>query len=325
MAGRVGTPGQTRGGDNVAADPDKPNRRRRKPKAVLPDGIRNVVVVSDTHLGDSLALCHPDGAALDDGGTYQPSKLQLKIWDAWEDFWSNWVPEVTHGEPFVVVHNGDAIDGVHHSATTQWSHNLGDQSEHAYKVLKPVVDLCEGRYFHIRGTEAHVGRSATEEERLARRLGAVPNAEGQHARYELWLRVGGKLCHFLHHVGTTSSSAHESSAVNAELAAMYADAGRWSREPPMIVVRSHRHRCIEIRLPADGGYATVFVTPAWQLKTAYAWKIAGARVNTPQIGGSLIRVGDTEVFTRHYVKEIGRSPEVSLDSLPEPKRKRRGR
>jgi len=274
--------------------------------------INNVIVISDTHIGCKLAICHPDGADLDDGGTYKPSKMQKKIWDMWEEFWGEWVPRVTHGEPYVVVHNGDAIDGVHHNSTTQWSHNLGDQSKHAEKILQPVVDLCEGRYFHIRGTEAHVGKSASEEERLARSLGATPNEEGQYARYELWLWVGEFLSHFLHHIGTTSSAQHEASAVNAELSAIYTDSGRWGRKPPMVVVRSHRHRCSEVRLPSKGGYATALVTACWQVKTPFAWKIAGARVTTPQIGGSLIRSGDEELHTRHCVWETGRSKEVKI-------------
>lgn len=274
--------------------------------------IRNVVVISDQHVGDGLGLCHPDGAALDDGGTYYPSKLQRKAWDFWEEFFGEWAPRATKGEPFIVVNNGDVIDGVHHGSTTQWSHNLGDQSEHAYQILKPVVDLCEGRYYHIRGTEAHVGKSAVEEERLAKRLGAIPSEEGQHARYELWLRVGGYLCHFLHHIGTTSSSQHETSALNAEYAAMCVDAARFGREPPVIVARAHRHRNSEIRLPSRGGYATVFVTACWQLKTPFAWKVAGARVTTPQMGGSLIRVGDEELHTRHCVWDIQRTREVDL-------------
>lgn len=282
---------------------------KKTSKAVL----RNIVVVSDTHVGCCLALLHPDGALLDDGGTYAPSRMQRKIWSVWESFWGEWVPRVTQGEPFVVVHNGDAIDGVHHNSTTQWSHNLADQGEHAYTVLKPVYDACEGRYYHIRGTEAHVGRSACEEERLAKRLGAIPNEEGQHARYDLWLRVGGKLCHFLHHIGTTSSAQHETSALNAEWAAMNADAGRFGREPPRVVVRSHRHRSSEVRLPTPDGQAVVFVTPAWQLKSAYAWKIAGARVTTPQLGGSIVRVSDEgEIYTRHHVVSVDHSKTVEL-------------
>jgi hypothetical protein len=283
---------------------------KRKPSA---DAVKTIVVISDSHTGCKLGLCHPSGATLDDGGRYLPSTLQLAIWMYWESFWREWVPHVTHGEPYAVVHNGDAIDGTHHGATTQWSHNLEDQGRHAYDILKPIVDGCEGRYYHIRGTEAHVGKSAIEEERLAAKLGAIPNEQGQHARYELWTRLGGHLVHFLHHIGTTSSSAHETSAINAELAAMYTDAGRWKQEAPRVIVRSHRHRNAEIRLPTTDGYATCFVTACWQAKTPYAWKIAGARVTQPQFGGSIIRVGDEDSpYTRHRLWNLARSPEVRL-------------
>lgn len=271
--------------------------------------VRNIVVVSDLHVGCALALCHPDGAALDDGGSYMPSKMQRKLWDYWESFWGEWVPRVTHGEPFIVVLNGDLIDGVHHNSTTQWTHNCTDQGRHAEKILLPIRDMCEGRLYVIRGTEAHVGKSAREEELLAKAIGGIPDKEGNFSRWELWKRLGEHLIHFLHHIGNTSSSAHESSAVNAELSAIYTDCGRWGNECPSIVVRSHRHRCIEVRLPARSGYATVFVTPAWQLRTPFCWKIAGARVTTPQIGGSLIRLGDEELHTRHCVWDIGRTPE----------------
>lgn len=277
-------------------------------------GIRNVVVVSDLHVGCRVGLMHPDGAALDDGGTVKPSYIQKKLWRIWREFWDVWVPKATHGEPYIVVFNGDAVDGDHHHSTTQWSHNLEDQSDHCVKIMKPVAKLCGGRLFWIRGTEAHVGQSGVEEERIAKRLHAIPNEINQHARYELWLRMsGGGLCHFLHHIGTTSSSQHETSAINAELAALYNDAGRWEREAPDVVVRSHRHRCAEVRLPHRHGYAVSMVTACWQLKTPFAWKLAGARVTTPQIGGSLIRQGDEELHTRHMVVDIGRSKVVEAD------------
>lgn len=278
--------------------------------------VRNCIVISDTHSGCRLALCPRDGVPLDDGGTYQPSKLQLKLCDWWDEFWNEWVPQVTHGEPWDLVHNGDAVEGVHHGSVTQISHNLGDQGEIAYRLLMPVVERCKasgGRYYHIRGTEAHVAKSGQEEERLAKRLGAVPNEAGQFARWELWKRVGGGLVHWLHHIGTTSSSAHEASAVNAELSTSYVEAGRWGHEPPDIIVRSHRHRCMEVRLPARKNgelrYASAVVTPAWQLKTPFTYKIAGARQSQPQIGGILIRQGDEELHTRLWVKDIERPRE----------------
>lgn len=270
--------------------------------------IKNLIVISDTHSGCRLALCPPGGIKLDDGGTYLPSDLQLKIWGHWEEFWGNWVPEFCRGEPFAVVHNGDALDGVHHGSTTQISQNIGDQLELAYKIMRPIVERCEGRYYHIRGTEAHVGKSGIYEEQLAKRLGAIPNAEGQFARYELWKRVGSALVHCLHHIGTTGSAAHETSALNAELAAMYVEAARWNEEPPDYVVRSHRHRSSSINVDSAKGFAAVIVTPAWQGKGPFPYKIPGARVSSPQFGGIGIRQGDVEHYYRRKVWPIKRSP-----------------
>lgn len=268
------------------------------------------MIISDTHAGCRLGLCPPQGATLDDGGTYLPSKFQNKTWILWEDeFWGEWVPEVTRGEPFAVVHNGDVIDGTHHGSTTQISQNIEDQLNLAYNIMRPIVEMCEGRYYHIRGTEAHVGKSAIYEEQLAKRLGAIPNQEGQHARYDLWKRVGKALVHCLHHIGTTGSSAHEASAVNAELTAAYVEAARWGHEPPDYIVRSHRHRSIAVDINSSKGYAAGIVTPGWQGRTPFAWKIPGARNQTPQFGGVLIRQGDEEHYYRRKIFSIDRSPE----------------
>lgn len=275
---------------------------------------RNLVVVSDTHAGCRLALLHPDGIALDGGGLYLPSEFQRKMWSWWEEFWGEWVPKVTRGEPFDLVHNGDAIEGVHHRSTTQISHNLEDQQRIAEAVLAPVVAQCKasgGTYYHIRGTEAHVGQTGEFEERLARTLGAKPNHEGQHARWDLWKRVGserGPLVHLLHHVGTTGSAAHEASAVNAELTAEYVEAARWGRQPPDFIVRSHRHRSIAVDLNSARGYAAAIVTPAWQGRTPFAFKIPGARISEPQVGGVMIREGSEEFYYRRWVKTFDRSP-----------------
>lgn len=287
-----------------------------KKKAPAPS---NLIVFSDTHCGCRLGLCPPDPIALDDGGTYQASKFQRQVWQLWREFWDVWVPEVTKGEPYDLVHNGDAIDGVHHNSTTQVSHNIEDQLRIAEAALLPVVAACKatgGTYFHIRGTEAHVGQSGVWEEQLGKRLGAKPNAEGQFARYDLWKRVGtstkrvtAPLVHLLHHIGTTGSAAHEASAVNAELAAEFVEAARWRREPPDYVVRSHRHRSLAVDLDSAKGYAAAIVTPAWQGRTPFAYKIPGARLQTPQFGGILIRLGNEEHHYRRKVWSIGRSDE----------------
>lgn len=268
----------------------------------------NLIIISDLHCGCRLGLCPPEGVTLDGGGRYAPSALQMAVWDWWMEFWNEWVPTVTRGEPWDLVVNGDALDGVHHGSTTQVSHDLGDQARMAAIVLGPIVVQAR-KYYHIRGTEAHVGPSGVEEERLAQRLGATPNAEGQYARYELLKRVGddsGPLCHILHHIGTTGSAAYESSAVQAELVATFAQAGANRETPPDYVIRSHRHRYIKVQNPSERGEAAAIVTPGWQLKTPFTFKIAGGRVRQPEFGGIIIRQGDEEFYSRFFRRTIER-------------------
>lgn len=277
---------------------------------------RSLIIVSDTHCGCRLGLMNPEvPVRLDGGGWYQASKFQKAMWKLWRELFDVWVPQVTRGEPYDLVHNGDAIDGVHHRSTTQISQNIEDQLRIAESVLQPEVNRCKasgGTYYHIRGTEAHVGQSGEYEERLARTLGAKPNDEDQFARFELWKRVGGKngpLVHLLHHIGTTGSAAHEASAVNAELSAAYVEAARWRREPPDFIVRSHRHRSIAVDLNSARGYAAGIVTPAWQGKTPFAFKVPGARLSEPQFGGIAIRHGDEEFYYRRKIWGFDRSDE----------------
>lgn len=275
----------------------------------------NVVVISDIHAGCRLAIC-PPSVRMDDGGTYRPSKLQRKLYRFWQEFWEEFVPEATKGEPYDVVFNGDGLNGKPHGANTNISDNWSDQIIIARTLMEPVVDKAE-TYYHIRGTEAHVGKGAEHEEALARELGAKPNEEGQHARYDLWKEIGGcKLIHALHHIGTSGSNAYEATAVHKELTEEFTEAGRWRLTPPDVVIRSHRHRYMRTALPIGHtsktgkqhtGEAISVVTPAWQGKTPFVWKIAGARLTTPQFGGVVIRYAHDELFIRPKVWTVERS------------------
>ena len=273
--------------------------------------VNYLVVVSDLHCGCRMGLCPPGDIPLDDGGEYHASVLQKVVYGWWEEFWNKWVPLVTKGSPYAVLVLGDTLDGVHHNSTSQVSHNLDDQAGIAYTALQPIADRCKGRFYMVRGTEAHVGPSGVNEETLARRLGAV--SDGRHyARWEAWIEMGRGLIHATHHVGTTGSQAYESTAVLKELVEAYTDAGRWHNRPPDVVVRAHRHRNIEVRVPTSLGYGIVFTTPAWQLKTPYTYRLAGARQSLPQIGGSIICQGDEDLYTRHWVRSPERTKAVRL-------------
>ncbi len=278
--------------------------QKRKRSRKRRSKINSLVVVSDTHCGCRFGLC-PPRVQLDSGGTYEHSELQAKVWNMWRHFWDVWVPEQVDLNDFAVVFNGDIVDGVHHNSTTQISHNMRDQANIACEVMAPIAELCGGNLYWIRGTPAHVGQSACEEERIAKEVGAIKSKSGLHARYVLWKQFGDdKVANFMHHVGTTSRPASEANAIHAELAHLLSSAGRWRHRIPDVVVRSHRHACIETRIPVDGGVSIAMTTAAWQLKTPFAYKVAGARNALPQIGGSIITYVDGEIRVKHKIWPI---------------------
>lgn len=264
----------------------------------------NLIVISDLHAGCQLALCPPSGARLDEGGEYSLNRVQEAIWEYWYEFWHQWVPFVTEGQRYDVVVNGDAVDGVHHGSVHQITHNLASQASIACALLGPVAKSCidkGGRFFMVRGTEAHTGPSGQQEESLAETLRAERGRDGKFARSDLRLWVGRGIVHCLHHIGTTGSMAYESSAVMAEMVASFAEAGRWHGRAPDCIVRSHRHRLIRVEVPAANNNAFGVVTPGWQGKTPYAYRIAGARQATPQFGGCCIKHGAEGLYLRHKV------------------------
>ncbi len=273
-----------------------------------PRALHNGVFFGDTHIGCQLGLMHPSGAHLDEGGTMKPSALQRKVWSWWREFWDEFVPKATDGKPFFVVHMGDAIDGVHHGSTHQWASSLEMQARHAEKILAPIVEACDGYYYHLRGTEAHVGPSSVEDDKLARKIGALPNREGQYARYDLWKQIGPRLIHAAHHIGTAGSTAYESSAALRELIEGLIEAAKWGEAVPDVIIRGHRHRCIEVAIPTEHVKAHVLITPGWQLKTPFSQRIAGARMSQPQFGGAVLHWSEThkELFVRTWVRSLKR-------------------
>lgn len=284
-----------------------------KKRRVKKTNVTNLVIVSDMHMNCRLGLCPPTPVKLDDGGSYLASEVQNIVWGWWREFWDEFVPTVCRGEAFAVVVNGDAIDGgAHHGNSTHISDNTQDQERMALTVLEPIVEACEGRYYHIRGTEVHAGRSGVDEEALAKRLGAVPDVDGRFARWELWFRLGKGLVHVMHHIGTSGASHYEVTAVHKEMVEAMVESARWGEELPNVIVRSHRHRNSETRIQTERGFCTSVTTPGWQLKTPFAYRIPGARQSRPQFGGIVVRyggaIGDEDTFTRPFVRSLGRPP-----------------
>jgi hypothetical protein len=241
-----------------------------------------IIIVSDTHIGNDFGLCPPEGLILDGGKPLGQSKFQAATWRFWQDCWDHYVPsEIKKAKKITLVHNGDVVDGHHHDTNGSIA-NIKDQEKNAVAIFKPLVERFDSLYM-VRGTEAHGGIGETSTERVAAALGAVVDKDtGDSSRQELWLEDNGVIMQFAHHISSTNSAAYETSAPMRELVAVLIESAQWGRPLPQIVVRSHRHRYTRVPIPTERGDIELVVTPAWQLKTPYFYKIDRTRM--PHIG-----------------------------------------
>lgn len=268
--------------------------------------LTNLVVASDLHCGSLVGLHPHKKTRLLDGGWYEPSPAQRQVAKLWDFFWQEWIPLVTKNEPFGVVINGDALDGQPHGSKQQVSINTADQIGIAMTMLEPIRDRCKGRLWATCGTEAHVGKSAENEELLFRSLGAVPDENGRYTRWMLKKTVGNAFVKFYHHVGGSTRPAYETSAPHARMIGEGEQAGRRRKAPPGALIFSHRHSFVMTTKYGAGGPMYSVVTPGWQGMTAFAYRIGAP---PPDIGGILIRAVKTP-------KQMTESGEDILRILP---------
>jgi hypothetical protein len=126
-----------------------------------------IAATSDQHAGSALAMC-PAEIKLDDGGTYTASKMQRWAYQCWGDYWKR-VAQVVKKEKALLyeVFHGDAVEGQHHGSTQVASGNPNAQAAIITACMAIPLALKPDKMFWVRGTETHVGQSASAEERIA--------------------------------------------------------------------------------------------------------------------------------------------------------------
>jgi hypothetical protein len=264
-----------------------------------------IITISDTHVGSLSGLCSTWGIRQDNGARFSPSKFQDYTWNAFTHFWREYVPAVTKGaRKIAVVINGDLVDGNHHNAVDIIP-NIASQEEAAVEMFGPIAKIYQ--IVVIRGTEAHGGISEQSTERVARELHAVKDeSTGNSSWWQYWVEAGDHLFQFAHHIGTTGSTAYETTALTRELTAGMSEATQWGTRMPDTMVRSHRHRFSQVILPSARGRIQLVVTPGWQLRTPFVERID--RIRLPHIGGVVFLCEDGQC----QVKE-------KMYPLPQPK------
>ena len=258
-----------------------------------------LAVVGDTHINSSVGLS-PLTINLDDGGTYRASKGQRWLWYNWLDYWECVAKLVTqHDAKVWTVFNGDLVEGDGKNR----SHQLITQNDTtvmsmALDAIRPALEASD-RLFVVRGTAAHVGLSASLEEKVAIDIEAVKCKEtNTYSWWKLLLDCDGVLFDITHHGNVGRLPWTKSNPLNAlavRLLLEYAG-GRL----PDVALRSHNHKFAETGMNYP---VRVISLPAWQLATEYSHRLGV--VEAADVGGAIFVCdgGKYEVIIKRYVPE----------------------
>lgn len=244
-----------------------------------------VVVISDTHINSTNAIC-PRTMNLDDGGTYRASRNQMMLNNFFDDF-IKVVANITADYDVVLVLNGDIgeLDSKKRSSQVI-TRNNSTVLKMMFETLEPLIDLAD-RLLVVRGTGAHTGKSAWLEEMFAYDLESIIIAEDkENSIFSHWharKSFGGVRFDIAHHGrmgGMRHTQKNYANKLAQETTDLYRD--RWA-ELPDVAIRSHNHR------RADSGHNwPVFglFTPSWQLQTEFVYRI-GQENSFPSVGGDI--------------------------------------
>jgi len=237
-----------------------------------------VIEVSDTHINSTVALC-PPRVALDDGGEYRASREQRILWDWWLDF-HEWAKDLTKGYRRVTVLGGDAgeLDTKRRSYQII-SPNKATIQSMVIDTLTPCLDWTDALVV-IRGTPAHVGKSAWLESWLADDLDELTGGKA----YQQYRAVAaGVPFDIAHHASMGRLPWTEKQAANKIAAEAVADYNENDDSPPKVLTRSHNHRW---SIDRDNYPIHVYCLPAWSFATEFVGRM-GKYNKIADIGGGV--------------------------------------
>ena len=232
--------------------------------------------VSDVHAGGTTALC-PDEIKLDDGGYYGASKPQRWLMQCWRDYWERvaTVRDNLSAELYVVF-NGDAVEGDHHKTTQILSGNPNAQAAVWTEAIRVPLALKPDRIVITRGTAAHVGQSASAEERIADGLRRdkrpiVSDPDSGTASWWHWRpELNGVRLDITHHGRIGQREHTRSSQIVLYAHDIHLAYTKNGERPPDLALRGHNHKAAD---SFDACKPRVVATGAWQLGTGHVHQV----------------------------------------------------
>ena len=227
--------------------------------------------MSDLHCGSDVGLMHPE-ARIGQGNeiSFGENYAQKWLWNCWLGAIKQ-VSKIAGEDKFVLLCNGDLIEGIHHGSADVIAADMANHIEIAIECVRPLSSMAKHLLVTL-GTECH---TKGFEHDLAYSLGA----EGGRAKNKWHFSINGVQCDATHHLGATSRSYLEASLLSISLGNARLQAYRAGHIPSRVFLRAHRH--------AGGWYSDgdclIAVTGGFQMLTRHGFKCVPDAIPRPSV------------------------------------------
>lgn len=253
-----------------------------------------LAILSDMHSGGSTALFLNRPFA-DEHQSVVPNKSQQKIYPVFEQVMAR-VAQARKNKRLIIVHNGDAIEGLHHNSIQMSLFSTTSQAKVHKELMRTFVsgtafDPDRGdKLFYVRGTETHV---QDVENVIGMELGAERNPKNDLYVYDhLEMVLNDKTIWFAHHGPKKGKGANEGGPIYNWLKTIYFDAKKHQRPVPDLTVTGHVHTAAySVYVPREGNQWKMMhgiICPSFQQKTRFGYKVAAVDVN--EIGAVFVNI-----------------------------------
>ena len=236
-----------------------------------------VLIIADDHAGSPAGLFPGENWELEDGNNLEPSEWQDTLRGHFLDCAAQ-VADYRRGGRLIIVHAGDATEGIHHGNTQLLSCRVDEQERMHITNMREFMRLTRwnkrtDQLIYLAGTEAHTGPGNSSTERIVRALLNKDELDGREIRLRIHADIDGVLFDVAHEgfrLGGRDWT--RTNSIRAYLESQWSTCAKRGLRVPRYTVRAHMHTFAHIPLEDQHGNMITegFLMPAFKLPDDYA-------------------------------------------------------
>ena len=245
-----------------------------------------MVSLSDMHSGSDRALfpnwvVRKEKTAADDRepAGMVASARQIKIFKHYDYCAAEVKKRMDHSKRMIVVHNGDATEGIHHGSIQIMSPNPKDHVNIHIELMDYL--LHKVGFSRKRGDELHyVSGTQSHTEDMEQEISNYYDYIDAEFHDETNIKVNGRTLQYTHHGGSAGDGHSEGDSYRNWLKRIYFNNLKRGNLQPDIIYTGHVHKPIYTSYVQD--YHTIhgIILPSWQMKTRFAYRAAPLQRNS---------------------------------------------